>query len=334
MTFESPTRWCLFFLTLVCVVVVATVATNYYIDFYGLFHPERHAPARIYSNERTGKYLLTMQYVPRNFQGILVGSSVSGNWPVTAVGDLPVYNASLSGGNASEELLLVENVLRVARPKFAIICIHPYLTASHGRKSAHMVPADYLGSLGSLTLLREYVGALLTKYRGTPPQADANGVDNFEVGGLRDPRITAMRDLAKVDRASRPLEVDVSGVRDFETILSDLRRDGVRLVGFIPPIPTPELQAHEDDYREYFATTRALFHEDEPVFDFNTSEYRTYTEAPGTFFDGVHLSRSAAAYFSSLLKRRVFEHLTGPNASSPQTPTPPSADNQTATAPQ
>lgn len=297
------------FLALVGVAVVAIAGINYYVDFYDLFQPERHAPVRIYSNERTGKYLLTMQYVPRNFDGILVGSSVSDNWPVTAVDGLRIYNTSLSGGNASEERLLVENVLRTVPPKLAIICIHPYLTATHGRKSAHMVPSDYWGSLGSLTLLREYIGAFLTRQRHAPPVVDANGLSDFEVGELRDPRILAMRDRAKADGASRPLEVDAAGVEDFATILSDLRQKGVRLVGFIPPTYAPELQAHSAEYQQYFAIIRALFHEDEPVFDFNTPDYRKYTEDAGTFFDGAHLTRPAAVYFSSVLTRLVSEHL-------------------------
>jgi hypothetical protein len=306
------------------VVVVITAAANYQIDFYGLFHPERHAPALLYSNERTGKYLLAMQYVPRNFDGVLVGSSVSNNWPVTAVSHLHVYNASLSGGNATEELLLVENILRTAPPKFAIICIHPYLTATHGRKSAHMVPSDYWGGLGSLTLLREYIGELVTRHRSAAPLVDANGVN--DLSELRDPRILAMRERANVGGAFRPLEVDAAGVGDFETILSDLRQKGVRLVGFIPPTYAPELQAH--DYRQYFATIRALFHEDEPVFDFNTPEYRGYTENAGTFLGGAHLSPAAAAYFSLELSRRVGEHLTRTADANGASSTPSAARSQ------
>lgn len=305
MTFENARTWCAAFFATLVAVVAGFAALNYSIDFYGLFHPERHAPVRLYSNERTGKYLLGLGYIPHNFGAILIGSSISENWPITDVAGLPVYNISLSGGNATEERLILDNVLRSGHPSLAIVCIHPYITASHGRKSAYMNPGDYWGALGSIPLLREYAGAAVAARHGTPPLADEHGVNHFEATGEPDPRVAALRERATPAGPIRPLEVDEIAVREYADMLAALRARGTRIVGFIPPIYGERLRVQAGDYARYYALMRALFVAGEPVYDFNAPEYARLTEASETFYDGAHLSAPAAAFFAAELVRLV-----------------------------
>lgn len=85
----------------------------------------------IYANERTSKYLFGYRYIPANFDGILIGSSISDNWDISKIQESHVYNISIASGNITEERLVAENVFARGRMKLAIFCIHTYLTTQH-----------------------------------------------------------------------------------------------------------------------------------------------------------------------------------------------------------
>ena len=104
---------------------------NYRINIYGVFGNTAGKKLVVYDNERTTKYLFSYNYIPGNFDGLLVGTSISDeNWDTSHIAGMRVYNASINGGNISEEDLLLSNVLRRGHPRLIMFVIHPYLTES------------------------------------------------------------------------------------------------------------------------------------------------------------------------------------------------------------
>src|SRR5438105_1431990 len=98
----SNGKWCAGFAAIVLSATGATAAVGYALDCYGLFREAQGRKIAVHSNDGTSKYLLSQRYVPANFDGLLVGSSVSASWDVSAI-DGRVYNASVNGGNISDE---------------------------------------------------------------------------------------------------------------------------------------------------------------------------------------------------------------------------------------
>src|SRR5205814_8068030 len=113
---------------------------------------------------------------PKNFDGVLVGSSISGNWNTANIRGYRVYNASLSGGNAAEEALILDNVLDRGRIRLAIFIVHPAMGDGHDPKSGSMNPQEYWGALGSIPLLQSYGARLLGGVGLHRNECDAFGV--------------------------------------------------------------------------------------------------------------------------------------------------------------
>src|SRR5579864_3138682 len=100
-------RWNVVVFVIVATLTTATAAINYKINFYGLFGDVRGTKYFIYDNERTTKYLFGYNYIPHNFDGLLVGSSFSDNWDTGELTGIHMYNVSLNGGNITEEAVIV-----------------------------------------------------------------------------------------------------------------------------------------------------------------------------------------------------------------------------------
>src|SRR4051794_15647193 len=81
----TMTRWIAVTVSLVIGCVGAFAGFNYFMDPYGLFREVRGRDIPVTVNERTTKYLLGYNYIPTNFDGVLVGSSISGNWNTAKV---------------------------------------------------------------------------------------------------------------------------------------------------------------------------------------------------------------------------------------------------------
>src|ERR1043166_9065165 len=98
---ESPARspagvparlWVFATLTLTVVVASAVAGANRLVNRYGGFGDVRGRQLVVGENDRTTKYLFARNYIPSNFDGLLLGSSITGNWNTAAIRSHRVYN--------------------------------------------------------------------------------------------------------------------------------------------------------------------------------------------------------------------------------------------------
>ncbi|MET3130536.1 hypothetical protein AAKU55_000793 [Oxalobacteraceae bacterium GrIS 1.11] len=297
--------WCLKFLTLVLSAAGLIAATNYAVDFYGLFQDPSGKKLVSYSNERTAKYLFSYRYIPANFDGILIGSSISANWDMSKIHGAHLYNASISGGNISEEKLIADNVLARKNIKMVIFCIHPYLTETHGRKSGYMDTREYWGALGSIQLFREYANLLLARSHPLEAKFDENGRFDFEAEAALAAKAQPHPGPKEMSAATTSFTVDEKAYVEYAQLVASARANGARIVAFIPPIYAGVYNVDPAKYEAYFARMSALFLPNERVLNFNRPAYASYTGSAATFFDGSHLTTEAADFFSSELARAL-----------------------------
>ena len=276
------------------------------MDFYGLFRCNGVKNLKVYANERTTKYLFSYNYIPNNFDGILIGTSISETLNTKKIDVAHVYNASISGGNISEQKLIADNVFKRGHIKLAIFCISPYLTATHGRKSSAMDPREYWGSLGSVGLSRVYVNYIRTHFGLSKDRWDVNGV-SLEFTPEEVPQIVALKKTANnsTPQKNKVASVDELAFNEYEELLKTARAHGAKIIGFIPPYYSQGYAANKMEYDDYFARMSALFHHDEKIINFNTPAYSGYTDDLKNFYDGSHLSNEAANFFSTELAAAV-----------------------------
>jgi hypothetical protein len=288
-------RWSSLVIITVIVMSAAFVAVNIHLDPMGLFHSR--PGVAVYTNERWSKYLLSIRYVPEQFDAVLIGTSVTGNWNTGLMQPLRTYNLSLEGGDISEERLLLENVLERRTPKMVIFCIHPYLTATYGRKTPYMTGRDYWSALGSLELLKTYHSRRRVEHHASQTE--------FNEFGRQDFVIPARPWQAQPITAGKWYVVDERSVDEYGRLVASARAAGARVIAVVPPVNEEQWRFTADAYLRYQQRMFSFFHRDELVIDFNAPQYLNLRADRRNFPDGIHLSPPAADAFVSELARRV-----------------------------
>lgn len=279
-------------------IIIGIVAINIYIDVFGLFLGRKHR--RVYTNERTSKYLLSFRYIPENFNGFILGPSLSANLDPTQIQRFKIYNASIMGANISDLHYLVKNLLAKGDMKVAIICLDPYLTKDFGKKNATIDPKEYFGALGSINLLKTYGMFCIRKFNLFPNQfapnlIDVNGWNNFELemNGLNSKK--AIDEKVRLKRHEET-KIDTRAYEELAEVIRELRAKNIQIVAYFSPVPYPIYSIGKNKYGEFESAMAKLFMEKDILINLNDEKYNSVTSDYSTFIDHGHLSASGQAF--------------------------------------
>jgi hypothetical protein len=290
-------------------VAAVVIPLNMYVDVYGLFRPARSRPLPVYGEERIAKYLYSLRYIPENFDGILLGSSVSDNLNPKRFQGYRLYNASINGGNVEDLKPIAENVYGKGALKLTIVCIHRYLTNDHARKTDLMTPRQYWGALASPQLMTAYLSRLAV--RAGIVRGEYDEVGTLREGQEADPatvRKNIGKAVAEIERGQASVGnyyIDPVALAGLDRVLGIARRGSQRLVVFYPPVPAPVLAVRSAEFARYRQTVSALLHPGDLLVDFNDTSHEGLRSDLRNFEDAVHLSKSGAALVMSELSRAV-----------------------------
>ncbi len=288
-------RWTFVTLWLTLAIGGSFVLLNVRLDIYGLFRDTTTRHLAIYDSERRAKYLLNAHYVPANFDAVLVGSSVSGNWDTAGIRALRTYNESTDGGNITEEKVLVERALLAPGIRAALCVLHPYLTDSHGLNSAEMNDREYWGALGSISLLRSYKQMLATA-RGADLVWGAAGAEDIEGPMTLNPT------LRRVMTPEGDFHVDETAFDEYRALVGELHQRGLQVAAVVPPTMDELLEPKREAMDRFVGRMLTMFAPQDLVIDFDAPRYAPFRRERGNFRDGVHLSRAGAAEVVRLLE--------------------------------
>jgi hypothetical protein len=240
-----------------------------------------------------------------------VGSSVVANIDTAQIHGMRMYNASLSGGNITEENLIAENALRRGHIRLLVICLNPYLVLTHGRKAGGMSPRDFWGALGSTDLISYYVGAFRVQRGLTQERVTPEGVDIFKY---------PPRDAGSAQNAVGvpQFALDATAVDELAELARIARAQGTTLVWVYPPVYMPTYNARRTAYRNFEERMRRIAQPGELTINFNEGSFTALTAQPGNFADGVHLTNAAALEVSHILDQRLNPLTTNAIPPSPQ----------------
>lgn len=285
------------------------IIVNVYIDIYGLFlgRGER----KVYTNERTSKYLLSFRYIPENYDGFIIGPSLSDNLNPVAIKSHRVYNASIMGANISDLHHLINNMIDRGNMKLAIICLDPYLTKDFGPKAATINDKEYFGALGSINLLRTYAMYIVRRNhlmtsKLASEMSDENGWTNFELErGPLDPQAAIAK---KVElKQHEDTHIDERALNELKEVLQQLREKNIKVVAYFSPVPRPIYEIGRDDYREFETRMSSLFNENDVLFNLNDEQYSPITSDYRTYIDHGHLSAAGQAF----VLQEINSHILG-----------------------
>ena len=285
-------------------IVTAIVLFNVYMNEYGLFGNTKGMSINIWNNERTSKYLLSFNYIPTNFEGILIGPSVSNNLDTKKISDFKIYNASIDGGNVSELKYIVENVIQKGNLKFIIICLSPYITKDNGPKTSGISQQQYWGALGSKEILYRYLYKLFTMLGLRYDIYNDYGCMNFNLWFekqvvAKSELVTKSHPERNVDKQKRNNDneiefIDKIAYNELSEILTLSRIKGVKIFGYYHPYYIEKY--NERRFQTYKEIIDKLFNENDVVWNLNDEKYMVFRSDPSNYYDRSHFSSKGTHY--------------------------------------
>ncbi len=292
--------------SLVCVLIM--VAINVYFNEYGLFNLSLGEKCYVYmeSQERLDKYLFTYNYIPTNFEGVLIGPSLSDNLDTKQINNIKLYNLSINGGTATELRYLVDNLMKNNQNiHYLVICLDPYITQESGKKSNYMTNRDYFFAFGSLDLYKKYAFKALISIGKQERLWNEYGYYDF----------CATKPVVDVEKIieyglkseSKAIIVNDEALNDLHEIINTAHENRLKLFAYYYPRPH-ELYLHsKEQYMDYQSKINQFFTDEDIVWDFNKEEYVWFNNDYTNYVDGSHLSRKGAALLCRLIEVKMTE---------------------------
>jgi hypothetical protein len=283
--------------------ILLIVLLNIIRNDYGLFGNIKGESVKVYYNERTSKYLLSFNYIPANFDGILIGPSLSNNLDTSKIDNYRIYNASINGGNVSEVKYIVDNVMERGHLKVIVICLHPYFTKDHGRKSSYIDPQEYWAALGSMQLVKLYIYRAMIKFGLAGDYFNDYGYNDFikRKKGINVKQVILNHAQKMVK--DEEIQIDEVAYRELGEIIKKAERKGLRIVGFYYPEPYEIYKKMEKSFEKYKRRINSLFGETSVVIDFDSEKYLDFRTDYTNYSDRGHLSYKGADFVLAEIKK-------------------------------
>lgn len=273
------------------------VLFSVWLDVFGLFG--RVQSTRVYGEERISKYLMTFRYIPENFEGIILGPSLSANLNPQPIGDPRYFNASLMGARIQTMLPLLEQVLASDHQmRKAWVCLHPYMTQQEGVVDPVLMrPSSYWSGFGSIHLLRVYGFALLRWLRLAPGkyppnQYLENGTNQFEPL-FRVPDVAAKIETEKALVTSEDFQIAPVAEQSLKRLWQLLDAHHIATTVYFHPVPRAIRTAHAEEFRTYWEEIKATYTQQSGNIrfeNFNRPAYDFFSSDTTNYIDHGHLS--------------------------------------------
>jgi hypothetical protein len=276
------------------------VGANVTADIYGLFRDPAHRSLCVYGDERVAKYLLSRRYVQTNFDGALIGSSISANWNTGEMPSARFYNESLNGGNIVEEKAILDLLLERPGIKAVLLVVHPYLTASHEFNTVQLGPREIWSALGSQNLVEAYKAALKIRLGREPQMFDAAGTEDF---GDNTHKLNDL--LQAMMKPGADFEIDPIALQTYRDVVAQLHEKHIPIAFVIPPTAEPIFAAKHESFARYAQTILANRLPNDRLLDFSSDEFAGFRKDVSQFADGVHLRGSAAVALTAIIDAHI-----------------------------
>lgn len=280
------------------------------IDDYGLFYKNNR---NIYTaeNERTSKYLFTYNYIPSNFNGILLGPSLGAQIDTSKLNDYKIFNLSLNGANATELYILLNNLLKQDNNiQVLILTLHGYTTATSGRKSSRMVEQEFFASFSSIDAIKLQLRKLVLNLGLAKNYFNANGYMNMnlakEVVVKQHESVSSSASHDKTVIEMHNFNVDSAALLDFNKIIDLAHSKSITLIGYFHPDYYLYYESNKAQNESYKKTIKAMFAQDDILIDFNTTSFDSFRKDPSNFLDNSHLSYKGEHFIVSYLNQTLY----------------------------
>ena len=288
-------------ISITLIVTIGIAIADAYIDLFGVFRDPTGRELTVYGDDRVAKYLLSTRYVGANFDGVLIGSSMTANWTVGQMQSARLYNESLNGGNIVEEKVLLDRVLEQSgKTKLVLMVVHPYLTASHGFETVHISPREVWGALGSQNLFDAYKSMVKIRMGRETQSFDVAGAQDF---GSEEKKLNPT--LFTMFKRGTEFEVDPIAEENYRTAVAEIHARHIPLVFVIPPTYEGLLAQKREAFARFVQMQLSVKRPEDRVLDFSAPEFLEFQSEAMNFSDGVHLRQQGAAQLTRIVDAQI-----------------------------
>ncbi len=273
--------------------ILLIIGVNYLWNPYGLFGNVKGKEIKIIEYEKSSKYLMSFNYIPQNFEGLLVGPSLSANLNTKNIKDYKIYNISMAGANISELKMAVNNVIKFGNLKFIIFCLDPYLTKDYGMKSSQINIKEYWGSLGSINTIK-LLKANLNKKKQF--EDSTYGYNNFNLKKKKlEPKEEMLKSLEKIKSGkSKFYDLNEKALKEMHELIKYAESKNIKLFAYIYPRYYEVYNLQKEKYDVIYKKQTSLFNNNLTFFNFNDSKFDKLRKNYNSYSDGSHLSDNGA----------------------------------------
>ncbi len=280
--------------------IASLVLINFQIDLFGLFHSTKGKSLSIFDDERGSKYLLAHRYVPENFDGYILGPSLSANINPKQIKDLKLYNLSMMGANITEQKAVLEKALERGTPKVVILCLHPYLTVDHGMKTKSINRKQYYGALGSVGLYKTYAFALVRNFNLMPAKFPKEQFNDYGYNNYNDFLKVKSVENKINDQLKRPdaIKTSIDSVAwvEFNQVIQECVSKQIKIVAYFHPLPFPLYDKFRNSLSIYKDVVEGALKGNATILDFNEAKYEFFTKDLSNYIDHGHLSEKGQTF--------------------------------------
>ena len=258
--------------------------------------------------ERWAKYLYTYNYIPANFEGVILGPSLADNLDPALLNNRRIYNASINGGNFTELKLIAKNIIEHnQKVRYFIICLDPYLTKDSGRKTGYLSQQDYWSALGSVDLYRYYYEKIRNHHKGIRNYYNEYG--HYDFNRYKDKQDVDQAIAAALNKGRRwgtdQFRVTGEAKRELKAIIDLAHENDIQVFAYYYPRPNEIYNQNREFYEEMHRGLDPLFNGDDYVWNFNTPDYESFTKDHRNYCDHCHLSRQGAEWMMKEIGQRI-----------------------------
>ncbi len=275
---------------------------NYWQDDFGLFGKGKEAK-KIWFHEKTSKYLMSYNYIGNNFDGIIVGPSVSANMNPKLLPEYNMYNLSMNGGNISELKYPINKLFEKDTIRYMVICLHPYMTKNSGIKGDQIAPEEYWKSLFSDLPIRVFLEKVW--FLVGVPDIFHDSTSGFSDDNIFKESFDFAAKIARKKQLDIGIHIDPVAFAELGTIIKDAHGKGVKVFAYHYPVYVEIFNRYIPGvWEKYKSQIEDLFDNDDLLWDMNSSEYRIINGEMSNYSDG-HLSDQGAALVLEEIGRQL-----------------------------
>jgi len=293
LTFKSFIKYSLSFTGFLIIVVIAV---NMYWNPYGIWGDAKGKELNIITDERTSKYLMGFNYIPNNFEGLIIGPSLSANMNPQQINGYKIYNASMNGSNITEIAFVVRNIIEHDKKKnikFVVLCLNTYIVKNHGMKTTSLNPKQYygtLGSLGTISLLKSLYWNKIHPEKNIF-HASTYGFNDFNIQKTNlDSKKIILNNLTKNTDMHRNLKLDEIALEELKELIEYIKKNNIKIFAYVYPRNYYVYEKYKNEYNFIYQKQLALLLKNDTVIDFFNSNFDDLRKDYYSYSDGSHLS--------------------------------------------